>query len=101
MTLDRGLSAPSRRTEERLAGQGADPWADPLVCASAADASFVRRAQAFDNRDRPTRASAAVQGDRPPINAGARLQEKYAALRSQRSVSALMRTHFSFADRLP
>src|ERR1039457_3122408 len=38
VTLDRGLSAPSRRTEERLAGQGADPWADPLVCASAADA---------------------------------------------------------------
>src|ERR1035438_6149046 len=80
MTLDRGLSAPSRRTEERLAGQGADPWADPLVCASAAGVSFVRRAQASDNRDRRTRASAAVQGDRPTINAGARLQEKYAAL---------------------
>jgi hypothetical protein len=43
-------------------------------------ALFVRRAKALDNRDRPTRASAAVQGDRPTINAGARLQEKYAAL---------------------
>src|ERR1017187_6415191 len=29
--------------------------------------SFVRRTKAFDNRDRPTRASAAVQGDRPTI----------------------------------
>src|ERR1022692_4157130 len=42
--------------------------------------SFVRRTKAFDNRDRPTRASAAVQGDRTTINAGARLQEKYATL---------------------
>src|ERR1039457_4568324 len=42
--------------------------------------SFVRRTKAFDNRDRPTRASAAVQGDRTTISAGARLQEKYAAL---------------------
>src|ERR1039457_4318422 len=42
--------------------------------------SFVRRTKAFANRDRPTRASAAVQGDRTTISAGARLQEKYAAL---------------------
>ena len=52
-----------------------------LVCAGPpGPALFVRRAKAPDNRDRPTRASAAAQGDRPTINAGARLQEKYAAL---------------------
>src|ERR1039458_2670779 len=60
--------------------------ADHLVCAGPpGPALSVEEPKAFDNCDRPTRASAAVQGDRPgdrpTINAGIRLREKYAALR--------------------
>src|ERR1039457_6177406 len=60
--------------------------ADHLVCAGPpGPALSVEEPKAFDNCDRPTRASAAVQGarpgDPPTINAGSRLGEKYAALR--------------------
>ncbi len=57
------------------------------ICGGTPGSAFVPRTKALDNRDRPTRASAAVRGDRrgdrPTINAGARLQEKYAALRTR------------------
>src|ERR1039457_6289661 len=61
-------------------------WFFHLVCAGPpGPALSVEEPKAFDNCDRPTRASAAVQGDRPGdrpmINAGARLREKYAVLR--------------------
>jgi hypothetical protein len=42
--------------------------------------SLILRIRAFDKGDGPTRASAAVQGDRPTINAGVRPWENYAAL---------------------
>jgi len=38
--------------------------------------SLVRKAKAFGNCEGPTRASAAVQGDRPTIYAGVRLWNK-------------------------
>jgi hypothetical protein len=56
---------------------GQTPWSarvprDPL---------FARRIKPFDNQDRPTRAWAAIQGDRPTISAGVRLRENEVALK--------------------
>ena len=54
---------------------GRTPWSARVPL----DPLFARRVRPVDNRDRPTRASAADRGGRPTTYAGVRLREKYVA----------------------